>query len=87
MYYGPSNKAGCNPVSDVEMYVFVVENTPEQTRPPREEWPALIQALLTDYEGTVAWARERMTDPERIDRRPLQAILVPSPWIIAAACC
>jgi naringenin degradation protein FdeE len=80
MYYGPRLKAGCNPVSDEEMYVFVVENTPEVTRPPREQWPELIQSLLTEFEGTVRWARERMTDPEKIDRRPLQAILLPAPW-------
>lgn len=80
MFYGPRLKAGCNPVSNEEMYVFVVENTPEVTRPPRERWPEMIQALLSDFEGTVAWARERMTDPEKIDRRPLQAILMPSPW-------
>jgi 2-polyprenyl-6-methoxyphenol hydroxylase-like FAD-dependent oxidoreductase len=80
MFYGPRLKAGCNPVADDEMYVFVVENTPEVTRPAREEWPEMIRALLAEYEGTVAWARERMTDPEKIDRRPLQAILMPSPW-------
>jgi 2-polyprenyl-6-methoxyphenol hydroxylase-like FAD-dependent oxidoreductase len=80
MYYGPRVKAGCNPVSKDEMYIFVVENTPEQSRPSRREWPALIQGLLTEYEGVIGWARERMTDPERIDRRPLQAILLPSPW-------
>jgi 2-polyprenyl-6-methoxyphenol hydroxylase-like FAD-dependent oxidoreductase len=80
MFYGPRLKAGCNPVSDEEMYVFVVENTPEVTRPPREDWPELIRSLLTEFEGTVAWAREQMTDPEKIDRRPLQAILLPGPW-------
>jgi 2-polyprenyl-6-methoxyphenol hydroxylase-like FAD-dependent oxidoreductase len=80
MYYGPRNKAGANPVSEDEMYVFVVENTPELTRPPREEWPALIRGLLTEYGGLIGWARERMTDPSRIDHRPLHAILVPPPW-------
>lgn len=80
MYYGPRLKAGCNPVSDEEMYIFVVENTPEVTRPPREQWPELIQALLTEYQGVIGWARERMTDPDKIDRRPLQAILLPPPW-------
>jgi 2-polyprenyl-6-methoxyphenol hydroxylase-like FAD-dependent oxidoreductase len=80
MYYGPRLKAGCNPVSDREMYVFVVENTPEVTRPPREDWPQMIQSLLTEFEGTVAWAREQMTNPDKIDRRPLQAILLPAPW-------
>ena len=80
MYYGPRNKAGCNPVSETHMYVFVVENTPQVTRVPREEWPAVIQGLLAEYGGIIGWARERMTDPNKIDRRPLQAILVPPPW-------
>jgi 2-polyprenyl-6-methoxyphenol hydroxylase-like FAD-dependent oxidoreductase len=80
MYYGPRNKAGANPVSEEEMYVFVVENTPELTRPPHEEWPALIRGQLTEYGGLIGWARERMTDPSRVDRRPLHAILVPPPW-------
>jgi 2-polyprenyl-6-methoxyphenol hydroxylase-like FAD-dependent oxidoreductase len=80
MYYGPRNKVGCSPVSDDEMYIFVVENTPEITRPPQEEWPAVVQALLAEYSGVIAWVRERVTDPGRIDRRPLHAILVPAPW-------
>lgn len=80
MYYGPRNKAGCNPVSDTHMYVFLVENTPEITRPPREQWPGLIRAQLAEYGGIIGWARERMTDPDKIDRRPLHAILMPPPW-------
>jgi 2-polyprenyl-6-methoxyphenol hydroxylase-like FAD-dependent oxidoreductase len=80
MYYGPRNKVGCSPISDDEMYIFVVENTPEITRPPQEEWPALVQALLAEYRGVVAWVRDQATDPARIDRRPLHAILVQRPW-------
>jgi 2-polyprenyl-6-methoxyphenol hydroxylase-like FAD-dependent oxidoreductase len=80
MYYGPRNKVGCNPVSDEEMYIFVVENTPQITRPPQQEWPALVQALLTEYGGVIARARDQMTDPAKIDRRPLHAILMPQPW-------
>jgi 2-polyprenyl-6-methoxyphenol hydroxylase-like FAD-dependent oxidoreductase len=80
MYYGPRNKVGCNPVSDEEMYIFVVENTPEITRPPQEEWPGLVRALIAEYGGVIARAREQMTDPGKIDRRPLHAILMPPPW-------
>jgi naringenin degradation protein FdeE len=80
MYYGPRNKAGCNPVSNTHMYVFVVENTPEITRPPRAEWPGLIQGQLDEYGGIIGWARERMTDADKIDRRPLHALLLPPPW-------
>jgi naringenin degradation protein FdeE len=80
MYYGPRNKAGCNPVSDTHMYVFVVENTPEISSPPRDQWPRLIQEQIAEYGGIIGWARERMTDPDKIDRRPLHAILLPAPW-------
>jgi 2-polyprenyl-6-methoxyphenol hydroxylase-like FAD-dependent oxidoreductase len=80
MYYGPRNKAGLNPVSDDEAYVFLVENARHDPRPPREQWPDLIRAQLEEYEGVIAWARERMTDPERIDCRPLQVLLLPAPW-------
>jgi 2-polyprenyl-6-methoxyphenol hydroxylase-like FAD-dependent oxidoreductase len=80
MFYGPRLKAGCNPTSPSEMYVFVVENTPEVTRPAREQWPEMIRELLSDFGGIIGWARERMTDPAKIDRRPLQAILMPAPW-------
>jgi len=79
MFYG-RNKVGCSPVAANEMYIFIVENTPEITRPPQEEWPALVQGLLAEYSGVIAWVRERVTDPARIDRRPLHALLVPSPW-------
>lgn len=80
MFYGSRLKAGCNPTSSEEMYVFVVENTPEPTRLAREEWPAYVRGLIGEFDGVIGWAREQMTDPELIDRRPLHAILVPPPW-------
>lgn len=80
MYYGPRNKAGCNPLSETEAYVFLVENARRSPRPPRERWPELIREQLSDYGGVIGWARERMTDPDKIDCRPLQVFLLPSPW-------
>jgi len=80
MYYGPRNKAGCNPLSEAEAYVFLVENARRSPRPPREQWPELIREQLSDYGGVIGWARERMTEPEQIDCRPLQVFLLPSPW-------
>jgi 2-polyprenyl-6-methoxyphenol hydroxylase-like FAD-dependent oxidoreductase len=80
MYYGPRNKAGCNPVSSEAMYVFLVENSSEATRPPKEEWPSLVREQLADYDGVIAWVRERVDSPDQIDCRPLQAILHERPW-------
>jgi 2-polyprenyl-6-methoxyphenol hydroxylase-like FAD-dependent oxidoreductase len=80
MFYGPRAKCGCNPISSKQMYIFLVQNTDDHRRPPREEWPGLVREQLTDFDGIVAWVRERVDSPDMIDCRPLQAILLPPPW-------
>jgi 2-polyprenyl-6-methoxyphenol hydroxylase-like FAD-dependent oxidoreductase len=80
MYYGPRNKAGCNPVSKTDMYVFLVENTPDEVRPSQEQWPERVREQLSDYEGVIAWVRERVTSSEQIDCRLMYATLMPAPW-------
>jgi 2-polyprenyl-6-methoxyphenol hydroxylase-like FAD-dependent oxidoreductase len=78
---GPRGRVGCNPVSADEMYVFVVENIPQLGDPPPEQqWPELVQAMLAPFGGAIGRARELMTDPAKIDRRPLFSILVRAPW-------
>jgi naringenin degradation protein FdeE len=80
MYYGPRAKCGCNPISSRQMYIFLVQNTDDHSRPPREDWPELVREQLADFDGIVAWVRGRIDSPDMIDCRPLQAILVPPPW-------
>lgn len=62
------------------MYVVALENTPEPTRPPQEEWPAMVRDLLADYGPVVERARGQVADPSQIDRRSLHALLVRQPW-------
>jgi 2-polyprenyl-6-methoxyphenol hydroxylase-like FAD-dependent oxidoreductase len=80
MFYGPRNKAGINIVSAREMYLFLVQNVPDVSRPPRDRMPALLREQLAEYEGHVAWVRERIVDPERVDYRALEAVLLDPPW-------
>ena len=80
MFYGASVKAGINAVSDSQAYLFLTENTQATTRPPRDEWPRLIRELLAEFAGPVAEVREQITEPDKVDCRPLQALLVPLPW-------
>ena len=35
MFYGPRNKAGANPVSDTQMYMFLVQNVADDYAPVR----------------------------------------------------
>lgn len=80
MYYGPRNKAGFNPVSADQAYVFLVENALRRPRPPASQLPALIREQLSEYGGLIGWAREQMYDPGLVDCRPLQVFLLPPPW-------
>jgi 2-polyprenyl-6-methoxyphenol hydroxylase-like FAD-dependent oxidoreductase len=81
MWYGPVVKAGITPLSQTDAYMFIVENCDEVVRPPRDEWPLVVKRLLADFSDVIGWVRDtQVSDPARIDCRPLHAILVPLPW-------
>lgn len=80
MYYGPRCKAGYNPVSRKEAYIFVVENALRRPRPPQAQWPAMVREQLEDFGGLIGQARDQMDDPERVDCHPPQVFLLDPPW-------
>ena len=79
-YYGPRHKAGFNPVSREEMYIYLVQNVQGDPRLEPARWPATMQALLADFGGHIGEVRGRITDPARIVYRPVGALLMPAPW-------
>ncbi|MGE5148897.1 MAG: FAD-dependent oxidoreductase [Rhodospirillaceae bacterium] len=79
-YYGPRHKAGFNPVSRDEMYIYLVQNVQGHPRIEPERWPALMQELLADFGGHIGEMRSRITDPARIVYRPVGSLLMPPPW-------
>jgi 2-polyprenyl-6-methoxyphenol hydroxylase-like FAD-dependent oxidoreductase len=79
-YYGPRHKAGFNPVSEREMYIYLVQNVQGNPRLEPERWPAVMQELLADFGGHIGEVRSRITDPRRIVYRPVSALLLPRPW-------
>jgi 2-polyprenyl-6-methoxyphenol hydroxylase-like FAD-dependent oxidoreductase len=79
-YYGPRHKAGFNPVSQSEMYIYLVQNVIGNPRVEPERWPALMRELLADFGGHIGEVRETITDPKRIVYRPVGSLLMPSPW-------
>jgi 2-polyprenyl-6-methoxyphenol hydroxylase-like FAD-dependent oxidoreductase len=80
MYLGKNVKAGINPVSKDEMYLFFLDkrDTPEHIGP--EQWPALLRELLAEFHGPVAAIRDSITPESRIIYRPLFALLLEKPW-------
>jgi 2-polyprenyl-6-methoxyphenol hydroxylase-like FAD-dependent oxidoreductase len=79
-FFGPRNKAGVNPVSDAQMYIYLVQNVPEFVRIPDNRLPAAMREQLADFRGLLATARDEITDPQQIAYRPINSHILPSPW-------
>lgn len=80
IYFGGPNQPGYNPVSETEMYVFLVENVPDNPRRPEHLLPQLLRQHLMPYGGLLAQSREHISAPEQIVYRPIEAMLLPAPW-------
>jgi 2-polyprenyl-6-methoxyphenol hydroxylase-like FAD-dependent oxidoreductase len=80
LFYGPTTKAGIDPVSQTKLYVLLVQNVPDATRPDQERLPELLREHLAGYGSPLAELVAEIRDPVAVDYRPLETILVPRPW-------
>jgi 2-polyprenyl-6-methoxyphenol hydroxylase-like FAD-dependent oxidoreductase len=81
MFYGPKVKAGVNPHSRDEMFLFLVQPIRDDRRPEPARMPALLREQLADFDGEVmSFARDHIADPAKVDYRPMNAFLLPAPW-------
>ncbi|HVN37404.1 MAG TPA: FAD-dependent oxidoreductase [Myxococcota bacterium] len=79
-YYGPRHKAGFNPVSAGEMYIYLVQNVAGDPRLEPEQWPGVLRDLLADFGGRIREACDHIVDPKQIVYRPVGSLLLPPPW-------
>jgi 2-polyprenyl-6-methoxyphenol hydroxylase-like FAD-dependent oxidoreductase len=80
VYVGPGVKAGLTPVSQSEMYLFLLQHVPDNPRMPAEQWPALLAGQLSGFGGALGAVREGLGPSSRINYRPLETLLLPPPW-------
>jgi naringenin degradation protein FdeE len=81
MSLGKRTKAGFNPVSSTEMYIFVTEDRPTNTRVPDEELLRQLRALLEEFSFPVIRRVAESLGPDSlICYRPLEGMLMPQPW-------
>jgi naringenin degradation protein FdeE len=80
MFMGAHLKAGMNPVSRSEMYLFLTEPhaTPEHI--DQSALAGMLRGLLSEFGGLVADVREQISSQSRITYRPFWALLLPPPW-------
>lgn len=80
MFIDPHHKAGLNPVSHDQMYLFFMETVPGNTWMPPENWPEMLKERLRPFGGRVAAVRETLSANSQVNYRPLEMLLLPPPW-------
>lgn len=80
IFMGIHDKAGVVPVSQDEMYLFL--NAAEQADQyfTDADLPRLLAQRLQPYGGLVAEIRESLNEASRVLYRPLEKLLLSSPW-------
>ena len=80
LFLGGPVKAGFNPVSQTEMYMFVLQHVPDNPRVPETDLHKTLGPLLKDFGGAVAEVRDHLGPHSCIVYRPLEKLLLPPPW-------
>lgn len=80
MFLGAPIKAGVNPCSPDQMYLFALEAIPPHTRHAEADLPTLLRARLAGFGGSVGFVRDQITDRSVVNFRPLEVLLLPGPW-------
>jgi 2-polyprenyl-6-methoxyphenol hydroxylase-like FAD-dependent oxidoreductase len=75
-FFGPRHKAGFNPVSAAQMYVFLVQNGPAK----RDNLAKLMRDELADFDGPMAAARDMIVSDEQVICRSAEALILRPPW-------
>lgn len=84
MWVGPHLKAGINPMSKDEVYLFLTVNSEQPQRFTPEEEPAVLKQLLLENftAPLVHELAEQINEDSHVLFRPLDSLLVPQPWHI-----
>lgn len=82
MWVGPHLKAGINPMSQDEVYLFLTVNSETRQRFSPEQEPAILkQLLLENFSAPMVQSlAEQINQESLVSLRPLDSLLVPQPW-------
>jgi 2-polyprenyl-6-methoxyphenol hydroxylase-like FAD-dependent oxidoreductase len=84
IYMGKTTKAGLNPVSSTESYLFVLDRREGLEFIAPDQWPRLLAELISEFGGPIAEIRDGLLNgtlcQDRIVYRPLAGHMVDGPW-------
>lgn len=77
---GASANAGLVPLSETLMYLYVTSAEPGNPRRERDSLVPLMRARLSGFGGLIGSLAARITDPDEIVYKPMEAVFVAPPW-------
>jgi 2-polyprenyl-6-methoxyphenol hydroxylase-like FAD-dependent oxidoreductase len=80
IHFGAHAKAGLVPMSPSQMYMFVVTAEPAKQRIDPASLAAELRHRLREFTGFIAELRELIEDSAAVVYRPIDTMLLPSPW-------
>ena len=80
IFMGPRVKAGVNPVSQDEMYLFFTLHMPGNPFIDPADWPQRLAAELAGFGGPIGAIRDGLDASSRILYRPLEKLLMTTSW-------
>jgi 2-polyprenyl-6-methoxyphenol hydroxylase-like FAD-dependent oxidoreductase len=79
-YVGGPVTVGTVPVSQTQMYVWILEHVPDNPWVNAATQHLKLAELLKDFGGVVGQMRDDLRPDSTIVYRPLEAMLLPAPW-------
>ena len=80
IYFGGPLKVGLSPISQEQMYVFLLEHVPGNPWFAPETHVEHLKELLAPFGGNLTAVRENLGEHSQIVYRPLEWLLLPDPW-------
>lgn len=79
-YVAGTVTAGVVPVSDRQMYMFLLQGEPQQIRINEADQWRRLKELMSPFSGVLGGLRDELSARSVIIARPLHAIILPRPW-------
>ena len=80
VFVGRDHRAGLNPVSNEQMYLFLLQHVPDNRYMEPARWPETMAAEMSEFGGILAELRETLSAESQINYRPLESLLLAKPW-------
>lgn len=80
VYQSVDAKAGCIPLSEDHMYLFLVTPESREVRVDAAQVPQMLRERLESFGGLIGEIREALGDDDEVVYSPLDEVMLPSPW-------